>query len=150
MATRRWPLILPCEGFHLISMKAIQRSYLLKRIAASLVASLLVFALTGHCSEESPEEYMESIKKDPGDYAGHYSLQPSRTEHSVILQEDGTAISERDGRKQLGFVQRDTRMLRIYLEDRNRPTGIFLLSDYNPTDWRGMWNGAVRILRKQP
>ncbi len=114
----------------------------------SMLGLVLLAAL--QCSDDSRERYIESIEKDPGQFAGRYMLEPSRAQHFLTLKEDGTAISEKEGRRQIGFVQRDSRMLRIYIENRTEPTGLFLISDYSPEDWRGMWNNSVRILKKMP
>ena len=155
MATRRWSLVSAYREAQTMSLPQKKRNpFRSPETLRSLccVAALLGLSLTfnGHCSDDSREQYQQSIQKDPGEYAGRYLIEPSRKLHYLTLKEDGTAISEKEGRRQIGFVQRDSRMLRIYIEDRDRPTGLFLLSDYSAKDWRGMWNNSVRILKKQP
>lgn len=109
---------------------------------------LLSLAIT-RCTEQPAVDERPELHADPGQYAGIYLLQPSRNLHVVTLKPDGTAVSENQGRKELGFVRRDRRMLRIYFQNHDRPVGLFLLDDFQPDDWRGVWDNSTRILRRK-
>lgn len=104
------------------------------------------FVAGPYCKEDSTVQDPDSVHRDPGQFAGTYSLEPSRTKHYIVLKKDGTAISERDGQREIGFVQRDSRMLRIYLQ--KKPVGLFLFDDYDANDWRGVWKDSVKILKR--
>ncbi|MCB1139512.1 MAG: hypothetical protein KDK23_12180 [Leptospiraceae bacterium] len=115
-------------------------------LTAVLVANFVLFQCSESRSPGSPEE----VHRDPGKYAGTYVLLPAVNPETIILKPDGTAIRQPEkGKREIGFVRRDSRMLRIYLQDSQRPVGLFLLEDFDPNDWRGVWDNTTRILKRQ-
>lgn len=121
-----------------------------KKVYIALAAALLAHLFYFHCSDTSSTGTPEEVHRDPGKYAGTYVLLPAVNPEIVILKPDGTAILQPEhGKKEIGFVRRDSRMLRIYLQDSQRPVGLFLLEDFKPDDWRGVWDNTTRILKRQ-
>ena len=112
-----------------------------------LLLSLLLAAAIG-CSEKETNKRTSELKRDPGEYAGEYLLTPSAEQHRIILQKDGSVVSSTPTSREVGYLLRDSKMIRIYLNDRAEAVGLFLVDNYNPSDWRGMWHQSIRILRK--
>jgi len=88
-------------------------------------------------------------------YLGTYRLVPSAAGARMTLNADGTLQYSSEDFARLGgsFLIND-KILRIFLsfpnEGRMRtgPIGTFLIADYQEKDWRGIWDGETRYLKR--
>ncbi len=121
------------------------------RLPLFWIAALLL--LLAQCKKESPPRTPgEEGLPETSEITGLYVLEPSFQRETLRIGSGGEFLLDKEGNALpiKGRYDIRGRFLRLYLPDRETPgpTGVFPLSGYHPAEWKGIWKGNIRFLKK--